>query len=97
MVAFSRSNNPIHQLYPEQRGAQKLTYIGNFLAYRDFNVWAFLLNNRSHDFFMLGGEIDRRVDCRYSYCLDPLSLDFGTYAPNLIGVDLKSVFDSYKS
>jgi hypothetical protein len=39
---------------------------------------------------MLGGEIDRRINSRYSNRLDPLLFYLGTYTPDLVGVNLSS-------
>lgn len=65
-----------------------LTYIGDFLANRDLDSWAFLLNNGPDDFFMLGGKINRRVNGRYRYGFDTLFSNFRTSTSNLVRIDL---------
>jgi len=65
-----------------------LTYIGDFLANRDLDFWAFLLNNGPDDFFMLGGKINRRVNGRYRYGFETLFSNFSTSTSNLVRIDL---------
>ena len=48
------------------------------------------MNDCPDNFFMLGGEINRRVNGRNRYSLDTLFLDLCTNSSNLVRVDLKS-------
>jgi hypothetical protein len=89
MVAFSLSSRPSHQ-HLHNKGRKGRTDIGYLFSDRYFDAWAFLLDDRPDNLFVLRCEINRRVNCRNRYSLDTLLLDLCTYTSDFVRIDLKS-------